>query len=138
MHNLHSSKLRQIKQVSKQDQEMNELVKKYMSTCDQGQKLNIGAYLKDVCTTNKSFFYPDNLQLCLDGNPTTQDPGSQNRRSSLASSAGGRDDGQQHSTFDEHDGKRNSSMKSSSRHEGSSAVQQSQMSKKQMLKEQAK
>lgn len=56
-----TSKIRQLKALSKQDKEMNLLVKKYMETCDQGQKLNIGAYLKDVCTTNKSFFYPDDF-----------------------------------------------------------------------------
>ena len=47
---------------------MNTLVKKYMGTCDQGEKLNIGAYLKDVCTTNKSFFYPEDFEGQLDFN----------------------------------------------------------------------
>lgn len=48
-----------VKPMTKQEKEMNSLVKKYLESCDQGQKLNIKAYLRDVCTTNKSFFYPE-------------------------------------------------------------------------------
>lgn len=42
---------------------MNSLVKKYMSTCQEGQKLNIKSYIQEVTTTNKSFFYPDDFTL---------------------------------------------------------------------------
>ena len=47
---------------SRQEKEMNSIVKKYVDSCSHGEKLNIKRYLREVCSTNKSFFYPDDTQ----------------------------------------------------------------------------
>lgn len=71
-----------IKPMTKQDKEMNSLVRKYLESCDQGQKLNIKAYLLDVCSTNKSFFYPEDSS---DFETRRKASGSHKRRNSVTS-----------------------------------------------------
>ena len=113
-----TSKIRKLKALSKQDKEMNTLVKKYMETCDAGQKLNIDAYLKDVCITNKSYFYPDDFQV----DPKNQEGLSHARRSS-------------HVASDHSEGARNSSNPRESIYEGQSSMGGSALNKKQTKKE---